>query len=697
MKNVRKGRSGRTLALLVGLLTLAAFGGAVGALAVPPVNAENFHPNKDQPGGAGGVITPLSDKPDGSTTSNATAHVTTVATIDTAAVEYFICPMAYAGMDPNVPASGCDQVGLDTTPTVPVSTGVPNVDEAYEAEIDLVEEGVRDFVAWVCTSATVRDTTNCIQEKEDDVTLEDASTGTAASQTSAGEITFPPHGSGVSNLGFTATASTSSDVASLCFQPDYDEGATTAPDNGSAATCSGGVVDSAPNNSDDDQTACKCRTWSAFINPTDDKEFGLQIIEQPTVAPPADSGQGACSDPATTQCQLDSHYLVSSAPVPTTAVVHFSSVTNSACVDDPATAPVIEAPDTAETNAPHVEETVEGCLFDQTGNLINDAAGIETAFQVTPVDAAAAAADPTGFDDPAQEGDENDTQADSFVEQVDLDGGADQAGADDRADQKVEFHRAGTYAITFCRDENNDAEDTASPQSATPCAGEAVAAAAMMTIVAGPTDANARHNHLLRSSDVAASPACHTGSSSFSAPAGSNVSLTGCLKDVYENPVPGAKTLWTAVVLGTAFFVGTPDQTTDPGGQADATVGSPTSAEGKNTTIAFCQDENVDGTCDQAPANVNITWSAAPKPPPGSCPEEGGYAKQKGSKGDDKLKGDEGCNKLIGKKGDDKLIGRGEDDLLIGGPDFDVCIGGPGEDIFKGCEKIKKGSQTEVT
>jgi hypothetical protein len=674
------GRQGGALALLVSVFTIMTFAVAGPALA-DPTAAENFQPNNDN----AFAIQPLSDRPDGSTSSNATAHVTTVATSDAAAVEWFICPTAYAdGGDPTQPASGCTAKGLDTTsttPTVPAGTGGPaaaNIDEAYEAEIDLTADNLagneRDLVSWNCTSATVRTQANCDDEVESTIIMDDASTGAnPADQTSSGEITNIPHGGTVSETGFKMVVRTSPDVTELAMCWESGADANAALD----VTPPGGCVnDTTPDNTD----TSVFKQWSGFLDPLDDAELGLWIYD-------VTGGQGAC---APAECVLDSHYAVSSNATPTKAVIDITNTTStppSACIDDLSTPAVTEGPDTSEADTPGPTEEIRGCVVDQSNNLFTG--GVETAFQITPVDPAALAGDKTGFDSSGSaEGDENDLNADNFFEQVDADGG-DLAGGEVR--QSVEFHRVGTYTLTFCVDSDNNAEDTPpvtvppTTQSATPCAGEALSASATKTIAVTPGSA-AAHSHLLRSSDVAANSSCHVGPSAFSAPAGTNVNLTGCLKDTYENPVPGARTIWTAVVLGTAFFVGTPESLSDANGQADAVIGSPASAEGKNTTIQFCQDENADGACDGGSAStVNIAWGPASSggPTPAAC------NKIKGTAQNNLLVGTSGCDKIFARGGDDTSRGKAGNDKLNGGRGFDKARGGPGTDTCPRSEDKK--------
>jgi hypothetical protein len=452
--------------------------------------------------------------------------------------------------------------------------------------------------------------------------------------------------------------------------------------NASPITCSIPGDDATPDNAD----TSVYKQWSAVFNPADDAEQGLYLID-------LTGGQGAC---AAGTCQLDSHYLVSSNAVPTKAVIDFTNgaaTPPTACVDDPSTPAVTEGPDTTESDTPGQTEDIRGCIVDQSNNLITDS--VETAFQVSPVDTAAQNPDTTGFEGGTVDStaaQRNDLNADNFVEQVDEDAGTlATAGLITAADERIEFHKSGTYTITFCLDSDNNAEDTPpvtvppTTQSATPCAGEALSASATKTIAVTPASA-AAHSHLLRSSDVASNSSCHVGPSAFSAPAGTNVNLTGCLKDNFENPVPGARTIWTAVVLGTAFFVGTPESLSDANGQADAVIGSPASAEGKNTTIQFCQDENADGACDGGSAStVNIAWGPASGGGGGTTT----CNKIKGTAQNNLLVGTAGCDKIFARGGDDTSRGKAGNDKLNGGRGFDKARGGPGTDTCPRSEDKK--------
>jgi hypothetical protein len=676
-----------------------AFAVAGPALAAAPTAAQNFEPDVGLEGdtidGATFDVAHLSDRPDGSTTSNATAHATAVGTSDTVAVEFFICPTAFIDAttgDPTQPAAGCTAKGLDTTPTtptIPAGTGGPataNIDRAFEAEIDLTADnltagtGARDWVAWYCTSATVRTDANCDAKTEPAIDLDDAGTGAnPADQSSAGSIISLTHGSNISEAGITVVARTSPDVDALkfCLTP-ADANAGPGLDADTTNKCPINDLDSTPDNAD----TSVYKQWSGTMNPQNDAELALWIDDW-------NGGQGVCASTAT-DCSLDSLYVVSSDANPTKAVIDITNATStppSACIDNPSTPAVTEGPDTTEADTPGTTEPIRGCLVDQSGSLIGT--GFNTAFQVSPVDTAAQNPDTTGLDQGGGEGDGNDLNTDNFIEQVDADSG-DLGG--NQVDQSVEFHKSGTYTITFCLDSDNNAEDTPpvtvppTTQSATPCTGEALSASATKTISVTPASA-AAHSHLLRSSDVQANSSCHVGPSAFSAPAGSNVNLTGCLKDSFENPVPGARTIWTAVVLGTAFFVGTPESLSDANGQADAVIGSPSSAEGSNTTIQFCQDENANGACDGGSAStVNIAWG------PASGGGGGGTTPCNRIRGNGKnnlLVGTAGCDNIFARGGDDTSRGKAGNDKLNGGRGFDKGRGGPGTDTCPRTEDKK--------
>jgi hypothetical protein len=136
-------------------------------------------------------------------------------------------------------------------------------------------------------------------------------------------------------------------------------------------------------------------------------------------------------------------------------------------------------------------------------------------------------------------------------------------------------------------------------------------------------------------------PLCHTGSSSTIAPAGSNVSLTGCALGTtsggLEQGSAGNHVLWIVNPAGNPDDPGqvsTQENSTDSAGKADATVTSGPAAKDKTTTIRFCLDEfpqtsgdgQGNGICDSNEANrqpnpalqadFQINWTEAAQPIP---------------------------------------------------------------------------------
>jgi RTX calcium-binding nonapeptide repeat (4 copies) len=141
--------------------------------------------------------------------------------------------------------------------------------------------------------------------------------------TESGQILRPIHGQAVANSGFTVLAFTSqTDIGRVMFCLDIGTNARTQsgapPENG----CNqGSNWDPAP----DDSSACDVQApqpsdcWSATINPPDNQEFSLSIIEQDEPGAPVSSGSGDCEEDTQVgdgvnggdDCQLDKIYLTS--------------------------------------------------------------------------------------------------------------------------------------------------------------------------------------------------------------------------------------------------------------------------------------------------------------------------------------------------------------------------------------------------
>jgi len=603
---------GRALAVSVVALTAA---GVVGltpfqASAVPPSAGVNLHPD-DTYTAASRMADVLSDRFDG---VDSLAHVTSIASTDTQAVEYFVCPTTFvAGGDPTTGASGCQSFGVDTTgvkPNVPVANSV-----AFDVNWDIppsLDNQVRDIVDWNCSQAASRIAANCFSTDEDDITLDDSSTG-GGNQTTTGEFIKPTHGQAQPNSsGFTIVARTSPDVNSVQFCADLAS-ATSQPTGG----CDAADTLGAPTAS-----TATYKEWTDVIgglNPVLQNaqwELALNELTSNTEAGNVCSGDG-------TDCQLDAHFVATGNSVPTTARVTFGAQTTCNLNNSP---PAV----TSATDQAGNHEIVRLCVFDQFGNNVTNT--IDTALQATPVDSKRlfnGAGDPTGFDagvdsggghpgsgtGVASEGTENDPNADNYFEQVDGDPGS---AGDTTLDNSVEFHASGTYTITGCWDSNNDAETAPGPGSATPCANESVAASLTKTITANVI----QHAHMRLTSQVQSDPTCHTGASQTAVPSGTQVQVTVCGRDFFENGVAATHIIWR--LDGFGFFNSTTD-TTDSSGNGNATVSSTSSTTNQQATVTACIDVNNNGVCDtifgafiEATAQFQITWQAATPPPPGA-------------------------------------------------------------------------------
>jgi hypothetical protein len=685
---------------------------ATPASAADPVSAENFNPDEVVATG-GGALAPmvLSDRPDGSSTSDTMAHVTTVTTTEAAVVEYHLCDTFVddqagdVAVDPDPNADGdCFKVGEDTTGVIP-APGPAGAGRAFELAFDIpaAQEdlaGTTEFVAYICTSAAARTEANCDSEVEDDIHVDDSSTpANPPAQTSAGEVTFPSHGSSVSNAGFTATASTSPDVIQVIFciveetdvttdAGNADEGADAAGD-GDPTQCDTGQLVANPDNPPAQQGTFK--TWSAFLDPPDNAEFGVVLFEAGSGPTP---GAGLCSgDP---DCQLDSHYIVSALSTPTEVKIALDDHGDNCQGTDIVTSDVAIVP---------FQQSVSGCIFDQSGNDITN--NVNWAFQATPdADAGATTVATSGWDLlGGLDGTAFDRNLNNFFEIVN--GDANDAGAGDRALQQFRVRAPGSWTLVFCLDSNNDAQPANPAQSSTPCAGETLSATATKEGVE-----EIDHVHVKKQSET--DTLCHTGSSSTTAPAGSVVTLQGCALAVTQTtsnevPVSDVHVLW---IVNPASQPDDPGQiptqtnTTDGQGHATAQVTSGANAGDKTTTIRFCLDEFPatggalagNGICDSfeggrqadpaLQADYQINWT---QPAAGGCPN--GFNRIRGNNENNLLIGTKDCDRIKARGGDDTSRGKAANDVLNGGKGEDKGNGGPGTDK---CVKTEKKRRCEI-
>jgi hypothetical protein len=751
MSKLRTSWSGRLYTIATVALTVALALVAGPASAAEPTSAENFSPD-EIPATAAAVDADdmiLSDRPDGSTTSASTFHATTVTTTDAVLVEFHLCDSfadnqagSGAGADPNLDGD-CLKLGEDTTGVIP-SPGPAGAGKAFEAELDIPANkedltpgagGDPEFVTWICTSTTRTDA-NCDSEVEENVNPDDSSTpANPPAQSSAGEITSPPHGSSVSNAGFIARASTSPDVTNVTFCIAQDAGGLPgdpadegqAADDGDPFDCLFTQADDngTPDNPPSQQSTFK--TWSARLGGgtvPDNAEFALVVFEGDSANT---DGAGLCAGDG--DCQLDSHYLVSAIPTPTTAVLAWpdeGATQDEYCMDNDQLPNQNAVPNS--TGMVGEAQWVQGCIFDQSGVPITD--DINWAFQATPdSDAGATSTNMTGFNagyclqfiiffciSEANEGDENDLNANNFSEMVDGDGDGDpdanggdaatSAGITGAADQSFQADAPGVYTVTFCVDANNDAEDANPAQSPTPCAGEALSVSGTKTFFE-----DVDHVHVKRQDQTDA--LCHTGASTTTAPAGSSVTLRGCTLAVIpstgdEIPVGDVHVIWITNPLARPDDPGqitSQTNTSDNNGQATATVTAPASGAEKTSTIRFCVDEfpatggagQGNGICDAAEAgsgagpgtqaDYQINWTGAAA---GACT---GFNRIRGNNENNLLIGTGDCDRIKARGGDDTSRGKGGNDVLNGGRGRDKGNGGPGTDK---CVKTEKKRRCEL-
>jgi Ca2+-binding RTX toxin-like protein len=146
--------------------------------------------------------------------------------------------------------------------------------------------------------------------------------------TTSGQITEPSHGAAVANTGFTAVAFTSADdIGRMFFCLDLGTNPLTESDRNPRSGCDpGSAVDADPNDSPGCATVHPdARCWEVWIDPPDESEFSLAIVEQDDGTPGLESGSGDCEgdilvsgdgSDSGDDCQLDKIYLTSVASPP---------------------------------------------------------------------------------------------------------------------------------------------------------------------------------------------------------------------------------------------------------------------------------------------------------------------------------------------------------------------------------------------
>jgi hypothetical protein len=235
--------------------------------------------------------------------------------------EWHQCPTGANVFDP---AAGCTLIARDTTPTL--SQPAPGIAQvaAFEGTYDIPRglEFARDFRALACIDGPPITNAHCFEDRTG-VHFDDTSNTTDHAATDNGQITQPAHAGAVSNAGFTAVAFTSqSDIGRILFCLDIGTSATQPETASPGQGCDpGSATDLAP----DDSAACGqvpalADCWSVSIDPPDNNEFSLGIVEQDDPTAPVSSGAGDCEgdtqvggDGGNTgdDCQFDKIYVTS--------------------------------------------------------------------------------------------------------------------------------------------------------------------------------------------------------------------------------------------------------------------------------------------------------------------------------------------------------------------------------------------------
>jgi hypothetical protein len=246
-----------------------------------------------------------------------------VATSETRFYEWAHCEGQRDDYDP----ATCQVIVRDTTPQLSIPPpGVESV-AVFEATVDVTLEGYRLLVTNACIEGPPVDVFHC----ENDalrIHWDDAATPSGHPPTTSGHILQPAHGQAVPNAGFTAVAYTSDDdIGRIQFCLDEGMSPTEESDATFGQGCDLGAAasrDTTPN----DSPACAgvpagAKCWELFIDPPDDAEFALGIIEQDHQGS-VESGSGECEGDTTIgggdntgdDCQLDKIYLTSVASPP---------------------------------------------------------------------------------------------------------------------------------------------------------------------------------------------------------------------------------------------------------------------------------------------------------------------------------------------------------------------------------------------
>jgi hypothetical protein len=255
-----------------------------------------------------------------------------IASADTRYFEWYICNSP--GQNP-FPGGGrqCQEpVARDDSPTFSAPPGGAAQVAAFSAPYDVTFDGTRVVQAVACIDGPPPTFQHCRRNSVDPVHFDDAADANPGHPaTDSGQIMQPQHGGAVLNTGFTAVAHTSeSDIGRMFFCVDVGTNPSTAENAEPRTGCDAGSgADTVP----DDSPGCSgipagVDCWERTIDPPDNVEFSLGIVEEDD--PPAfvESGSGDCEGDTIflndgsdvgDDCQLDKIYATSLTTLPTGA------------------------------------------------------------------------------------------------------------------------------------------------------------------------------------------------------------------------------------------------------------------------------------------------------------------------------------------------------------------------------------------
>jgi hypothetical protein len=261
-------------------------------------------------------------------------QVRAVASADTRYFEWYRCHAGGSAFDPDE----CTLILRDSTPRLSnPPPGIPQI-AVFGATWDIpaARQFGNTFRVLACIDGPPATPAHCRGDRTIVHFDDSANTSDHPATTDNGQITRPDHGDAVSNDGFAAVAFTSeTDVGRILFCLDIGTSPTTAENASPARGCDpGSARDAVP----DDSSACDTDAatsgvqvpagadcWSVQINPPNNEQFSLGIVEQDDPSGRVESGSGDCEGDTTVggdgsntgdDCQLDKIYLTSEAGSP---------------------------------------------------------------------------------------------------------------------------------------------------------------------------------------------------------------------------------------------------------------------------------------------------------------------------------------------------------------------------------------------